>query len=241
MSGIAGTMNVSPDAGAMARAAADWFAQTLAACEGPLRVALTGGNTPRLFYTLLGAAAYRKRVPWNRIDFYFGDERFVPHDSPDSNFHMVRETLMAAAPVDPLRMHPMPVTGTSDECARAYEAELQRAYGATALDPAKPLFDVTLLGLGDDGHIASLIPGQPVLNERAHWVAAVAHGRPEPRLTLTYPVLESSARIAFLVAGAAKANALARARAGDADLPAGRLRPNGELVWFSDRAAAGRS
>jgi len=241
MTGIAGTLNVSPDADAMARAAADWFAKTLEAREGPLRVALSGGNTPRRFYTLLGNPEHRNRIPWSRVDFYFGDERFVPHDSADSNFHTVRETLMATARIDPRRVHAIPTTGTPDESARAYEAELKQAYGSSTLDPARPLFDVTLLGLGSDGHTASLLPGQPVLGERRHWVAAVSRGRPEARITLTFPALDSSSVVAFLVAGADKAAALARARAGDAAIPAGRLRALGEVVWFADKEAAGRS
>jgi len=101
-----------------------------------------------------------------------------------------------------------------------------------------PLFDLTLLGLGADGHTASLLPGQPVLEERKRWVAAVPQGRPEVRLTLTYPALESSRLTIFLVAGADKADAVARVRGGDTSLPAGRLKPSGDVVWLLDRAAA---
>jgi 6-phosphogluconolactonase len=100
------------------------------------------------------------------------------------------------------------------------------------------LFDITVLGLGEDGHTASLLPGESVLDERTRWVSAVSHGRPETRITLTYPALESSAIVAFLVAGAAKRDVMARARAGDAALPAGRLKPQGELIWFTDDAAS---
>jgi 6-phosphogluconolactonase len=233
----AGTLSVSADAGAMAHAAAEWFTGTLNARAGALRVALTGGSTPKGFYKLLGSASFRERVPWDRIDFYFGDERFVPHDHPDSNYRMVRETL--TAPIAPSRMHPIPADGTPQSAADRYEAELKQAYGGDALDPARPLFDIVLLGLGGDGHTASLLPGQPVLAERTRWVAAVPHGRPEPRITLTYSALESSRAIAFLVAGAEKANALSRARAGDPALPAGRLAPLGTVMWFADAAAAG--
>ena len=115
---------------------------------------------------------------------------------------------------------------------------MKRFYGSDRLDPAKPLFDVTLLGLGPDGHTASLIPGQPVLDERDKWAAAVTAGRPEARLTLTYPVLDSSKMVAFLVAGAGKKDILARAVAGDAALPAAGVKPLGDLVWFTDKAAA---
>jgi 6-phosphogluconolactonase len=114
---------------------------------------------------------------------------------------------------------------------------LQKAYGASILDPARPFFDITLLGLGADGHTASLLPGESVLAERRSWVAAVSHGRPEIRITMTYPVIESSRAVAFLVAGREKAAILRAIRAGSA-VPAARVRPIGALFWFVDRAAA---
>jgi 6-phosphogluconolactonase len=116
---------------------------------------------------------------------------------------------------------------------------LQTAYGAAVLDPARPLFDITLLGMGPDGHTASLLPGEPVLEERKRWVAAVSHGRPEVRITMTYPAIDSSRQVAFLVAGKEKAAMFKAIRAGASDVPAARVRPVGELVWFVDRAAAG--
>jgi 6-phosphogluconolactonase len=118
---------------------------------------------------------------------------------------------------------------------------LQKDYGATTLDPARPLFDITLLGLGPDGHTASLIPDEPVLEERKRWVAAVSHGRPEILITMTYPPIESSRQVAFLVAGKEKAPILGQIRAGGSRVPAARLRPVGELIWFTDKAAAGES
>jgi 6-phosphogluconolactonase len=136
-------------------------------------------------------------------------------------------------------IHPVPVDGSAAACAAQYETLLKQVYGAEQLDPQRPLFHIMLLGLGTDGHTASLIPGQPVLTERDRWVAAVAEGRPETRITLTYPAIESSDFIAFLVTGAEKANAVRLARAGDESVPAGRISTAAEITWFVDRAAAG--
>jgi 6-phosphogluconolactonase len=174
------------------------------------------------------------------VHWFWGDERFVPPDDAESNYRMVREAMLNAAPVPPGNIHPVPTTGTAiDDAVAAYEAELQRAYGGAALDPARPLFDVCLLGLGDDGHTASLIPGEPVLAERRHWVAAVAHGRPEARITLTYPAIDSSRHIAFLVSGKSKRPMLQQVLAGGSSVPAARLAPVGEILFIADRAAAG--
>jgi 6-phosphogluconolactonase len=173
------------------------------------------------------------------VSWYWGDERFVPYDHPESNFRMTREAMLAKAPVRPENIHPVPTDGTPDDAARRYERTLQEAYGAAALDPQRALFDITLLGLGPDGHTASLLPGEPVLNDRKRWVAAVSHGRPEVRITMTYPVIESSRRVAFLVAGDEKAAIFSAIRAGNSQVPAARVRPVGELLWFVDQAAAG--
>jgi len=131
-------------------------------------------------------------------------------------------------------------SGSPEKAALRYERTLQAAYGAAALEPSRPLFDVTLLGLGADGHTASLLPGDPLLQERRRWVAAVSHGRPEVRITMTYPVIESSRQVAFLVAGREKAAIVDAIRAGGSPAPAARLRPVGMLTWFLDRAAAGK-
>jgi 6-phosphogluconolactonase len=113
-------------------------------------------------------------------------------------------------------------------------------YGGATLSPDRPLIDVCLLGMGDDGHTASLIPGQPVLEERRRWVAAVGHGRSEPRITLTYPALESSRVVAFLVSGKGKQATLDQILSGKSGAPAARLKPVGQIIWFVDRDAAGR-
>ncbi len=224
---------------ALARHVAEWLTTAARAAKGPFRLSLSGGSTPKALYELLASDEFRDRFPWPRVAWFWGDERFVPYDHPDSNYRMTLEAMLAKAPVPPQNIHPVPVDGAPDDAARRYEGILQDAYGATRLDPARPLFDVTLLGLGSDGHTASLLPGEPALEERERWVAAVAHGRPEVRITMTYPVIESSRRVAFLVAGAGKRAILRAVLGGDTQLPAARVRPVGELFWFVDRAAAG--
>ncbi len=235
-----GRIEIQPDPLALARHVAEWMTAAALAANGPFRVALSGGSTPKALYGLLASDDFRGRFPWQRVSWYWGDERFVAHDHPDSNYRMAREAMLAKVPVPLDNIHPVPADGSPEDAALRYQRTLQEAYGAAVLDPARPLFDITLLGLGPDGHTASLLPGEPVLEERKRWVAAVAHGRPEVRITLTYPVIESSRRVAFLVAGADKASVLRTVRAGDSQLPAARVRPVGELFWFVDRAAAGQ-
>jgi 6-phosphogluconolactonase len=143
---------------------------------------------------------------------------------------MVRETLLAHG-IQPKAIHPIPTDGTPQDAAERYETLLRSI-------SRNPLFDLNLLGLGEDGHIASLLPDQPVLEVRDKLVAVVPKGRSEQRITLTYPALESSRITMFLVSGKAKAAMVKRARAGDISIPAGRLRPSGSVIWFIDRAAA---
>ena len=237
-SSVAGRADIADEPHALARRAAEWFAQMASAHAGNIRVSLSGGSTPKEMYSLLSGDEFRARLPWERMEFFWGDERFVPHDDPASNYRMAMDALLAHAPVPPGNIHPVPVNGTPREAAAEYETLLKRSYGAQELDPTRPLFHIMLLGLGADGHTASLIPGQPVLDERERWVAAVAEGRPEERITLTYPAIESSAAIAFLVAGAEKARAVRLARTGEGSVPAGRIRTRAEVIWFLDRAAA---
>jgi 6-phosphogluconolactonase len=238
MDEITGRFEILPDPVALARHVAEWMTSAALATNGPFRVSLSGGSTPKTLYRLLASDEFSGRFPWSRVFWYWGDERFVPYDHPDSNYRMVREAMLARAPVPAENVFPVPVDGDPQDAARRYERTLQEAYGGAVLDPARPLFDVTLLGLGDDGHTASLLPGDPVLEERQRWVAAVSHGRPEVRITMTYPTIESSRRVAFLVTGREKAPILRAIRAGGSETPAARVRPVGELIWFVDQAAA---
>jgi 6-phosphogluconolactonase len=236
MNQIAGRTEILDDGDALAARAADFIAEAMQGCTAPFRLCLAGGGTPRATYRLL---ARRNDIAWDCAEIFFGDERLVPPDHPDSNYRMARETLLAGGTVQPRALLPMPTDGTPQDCADSYDEILRQQYGASYLDPDVPLFDLVLLGLGGDGHIASLFPGQPVLQEKIRWVAPVPKGRAEARLTLTYPALESSRITLFLVSGADKAEAVARARSGDAAIPAGALNPLGEIVWLLDRASAG--
>ena len=234
-------IEIFSDPVALARHVAEWMTTAALATKDTFRVSLSGGSTPKTLYQLLASDEFRNRFPWPRVSWYFGDERFVPYDDSESNYRMVREAMFAKAPVPPENIHPVPVDGSPEDAAQQYERTLQQTYGANILDPARPLFDVMLLGLGPDGHTASLLPGEPALRERKRWVAAVSHGRPEVRITMTYPVIESSRRVAFLVTGREKEAIFREIRAGGSQVPAARVQPVGELFWFVDRAAAGQS
>jgi 6-phosphogluconolactonase len=239
MSQAAGRVCVLPDPPALARHVAEWLTAAASAANAPFRISLSGGSTPKQLYSLLASPEFTNRFPWQIVEWYWGDERLVPYDHPESNYRMVREAMLAKAPVAPEHIHPIPTDGSPEDAARRYERTLQEAYGAMVFDPTRPLFDVTLLGLGPDGHTASLLPDDPVLQERKRWVAVVSHGRPEIRITMTYPVIESSRRIAFLVTGQDKAAMLGAVLEGGSQVPAARVRAAGELFWFVDRAAAG--
>jgi 6-phosphogluconolactonase len=234
-------LEVVKDPEALAHRAARWITDLAAASRDRFAICLSGGSTPRRLYQLLAESPYRDALPWDRIHWFWGDERFVPWDHPDSNYGMVHAALLGVVPVPPGNIHGIPTTGTPADAAAAYERVLKSYYGSESLDPTRPLFDIQILGLGPDGHTASLIPGTSVLEERHRWVAEVIGGRPEPRITLTYPALESSRHTAFLVAGADKRETLSRALAGDQALPAARIRPVGELIWFVDQAARPQS
>ena len=238
MDGFHGRTEILADPQALARRAAEWMTATALAAGTPCRIALSGGSTPKALFALLASNDFRDRFPWDKCAWYWGDERFVPHDSPDSNYRMAHEAMLGKVPVPSGKIFPIPTDGAPEEAALRYEQTLQKAYGSRVIDRARPLFDIQLLGMGEDGHTASLLPNDPALEEQNRWVLAIAHGRPEVRITLTLPVIESSRHVAFLVAGKAKAGVLAQIRAGGSVLPAARVNPVGELLWFLDRAAA---
>src|SRR3954452_4778609 len=143
MSGMTGRVETLADPAALARHVAEWMTAAALAATGPFRVSLSGGSTPKTLYGLLASDEFRDRFPWQRVFWYWGDERFVAYDHPESNYRMTREAMLAKAPVPPENVHPIPVDGTPEAAARRYERTLQEAYGAAILDPARALFDVT--------------------------------------------------------------------------------------------------
>jgi 6-phosphogluconolactonase len=237
MSTTPARLEVAKDPEALARRVARWLTDLAIASSDRFAICLSGGSTPRRLYQLLAESPYREALPWDRLHWFWGDERFVPWDHPDSNYGMVRAALLARAPIPPQNIHGIPTGGTPEEAARAYERALMTYYGSESLDPARPLFDVMILGLGPDGHTASLFPGTAALEERRRWAVEVVGAKPEVRITLTYAPIESSRQAAFLVAGADKREVLTRGLAGDQALPAARVHPVGNLTWFVDEAA----
>jgi 6-phosphogluconolactonase len=233
-------VEVQPDAEALAQRAADWLLSLATARrQGPFAVALSGGSTPRRLYQLLATSPRLEAFPWGRAHWFWGDERFVPHDDPASNYRMTREAMLSRAPVPAANIHAMPTEGLdAATAALAYERTLQAFYGADRLAPGRPLFDVVLLGLGTNGHTASLFPGMPVLEERRRWVGTMTDAAAGTRLTLTFAALESSRETAFLVAGKDKHDVLRKVLAGDPTQPASHVRPAGTLRFLVDQAAA---
>ncbi|MDI2091402.1 6-phosphogluconolactonase [Commensalibacter oyaizuii] len=208
--------------------------------EGPLRIALSGGSTPKRLYELLGSEEYANRIPWHRVHLFFGDERLVPHTDEASNFHMVKEALLNHVDIPFRNVHPMPVLEDAEKAAALYQAELQAEYGSSELQKGKPLFDIVLLGLGADGHTASLFPGTPVLQEKQKWVSwSVPSDAPHTRLTLTYPAIESSRFVIFVVSGESKTQIIREVRDGDKPYPSAAIKTEGELHWVLDKAAGG--
>jgi 6-phosphogluconolactonase len=233
-------LEVLADPGAVAGRVAAWMCALASAPGQRFAVALSGGTTPRRLYQCLAEPAHLDRFPWARTHWFWGDERFVPPQNSQSNFGMVQSALLGRAPVPRGNVHPIPTeSGSPEAAASQYEQVLKSFYGENTLDAARPLFDLTLLGLGPDGHTASLFPGDAGLRERERWAIAVADAKGEPRITLTYPALESSRNVAFVVTGKEKAAILARFCRGDETLPAARLQPVGGLRVFADAAAAG--
>ena len=234
-------LTVLPDPGALAQAAAKRLLARFAEPRDRFAVALTGGSSPEGLYRLLATDPYRSQIPWGRVHWFWGDDRFVLQHDPRSNAGAARRLFLDRVPVPAANLHPIPTDAPNeDEAARRYEAELRAFYGADRLDPARLLFDLVLMGVGNDGHTASLFPGKPQVDETKHWVVGVPQAGMEPfvpRVSLTFPALASTRDMLFLVTGGGKREILRRILAG-ADLPAARAHSDGDLVWLVDRHAA---
>jgi 6-phosphogluconolactonase len=230
---------------ALSNAAADFLvrrAMKIVRAVGRFTLALSGGSTPQRLYEILARKPLKDRMPWQESFFFWGDERFVPADHPESNFRLAYRAMLAKVPVPESNIHPVGTdTGSAHEAAENYERDLQKFFGVNN----KPRFDLVLLGLGADGHTASLFPGDPVLNERRHLAVAVrapAQYTVKDRVTLTLPVLDSAACVLFLAAGREKKKVtdiiLNQPEKAFNLYPAARVRPeDGELFWFTDREA----
>jgi 6-phosphogluconolactonase len=234
---------IAEDSAALARAAAQRLIDRIGGKERAA-VCLTGGSSPEGLYRLLAEAPWRGKVPWDRTHWFIGDDRFVPESDPLSNMGAARRLFLDRVGAPAANIHPMPTQAPNpDDAARRYEADLMRFYGAEELDPARPLFDLVLMGLGSDGHTASLFPNSPALTEKERWVLGIAKAGMAPfvpRVTLTFPTLASTREMLFLVDSADKAPILSRVLAGE-DLPAHRAYAAGDLVWLIVRAAAGEN
>jgi 6-phosphogluconolactonase len=230
---------VVADPAALAKAAAERVLARMAANSGRIAICLTGGSSPKALYQLLATEPYRNRIAWDRVHWFIGDERFVPVNDPRNNMAMARGAFLdRCAPAS--KIHPIPTDAANpDEAAERYARELQSFYGAEALDAAHPLFDLVLMGVGPDGHTASLFPGFPAIEETNRWVVGVPKANVEPfvpRVSLTLPTLSCCREMLFEVAGQEKRPILTRVLSGE-NLPANRAQSIGETVWLIDEAA----
>jgi len=227
------------DTAALAKAAAERLVARVNANKARIAICLTGGSSPKQLYALLAGDAYRDRIPWERVHWFIGDERFVPPADPRNNMAMARGIFLdACAPL--ANIHPIPTDAASpDESAERYAQELKSFYGADRLQDARPLFDLVLMGVGPDGHTASIFPDYPASHETERWVVGVPKANVEPfvpRVTLTLPALASCREMLFEVAGKDKRAILTRVLAGE-NLPANRARSIGDTIWLLDQAA----
>jgi 6-phosphogluconolactonase len=232
-------VKIVSDSAALARTAAQEFCRVVEAAiqeRGRFSVALSGGNTPRSVYSLL--ASDHQQLPWDLIHIFFGDERHVPPDHPDSNFRMATESLLSKVPIPEQNIHRIHAELDAEAAAAEYDQQLVNFFHLG--DHDWPRFDLIFLGIGEDGHTASLFPGSNALTESsrrvvANWVEKFKTFR----ITLTFPVLNHGAEVVFLVSGADKAKILSEVlRPGPPKYPSQGVHPeNGRLLWLADQAA----
>jgi 6-phosphogluconolactonase len=239
-------VRILPDFSAIAHAAADLILETCSRAinaRGAACLALAGGATPRLAYVLLSQPEYANRMVWSSLQVYWSDERLVPPDHPDSNYRLASEALISRVPIPPRNVHRMRGELAPAESAQDYEHEMRSSLPVG--EDGLPCFDLMMVGMGDDGHIASLFPGSPALLEQQRWVVATEHNQPPPplvpRLSLTLPVINASAQVLVMVSGEKKAERLRQVleeMPASQPLPAQMIQPRGgKLLWLLDAAA----
>jgi 6-phosphogluconolactonase len=208
--------------------------------KGRFVVALSGGSTPRRLYQLLATAEFSRNINWEKVFLFWSDERFVAHTDPESNYRMAKENLLDRIPIPVKNIFPVPVSGTAKACASQYERSLREFF-----NKRKPDFDCLLLGIGDDGHTASLFPGTPVLQEKKKLIREVWVDQKQSwRISFTLPLINNAATIIFLVSGKEKAGIVSRIvnhKKLNPPLPAQLVRPKpGILCWMLDEEAAAK-
>lgn len=241
-------VQIYPDAGQLARAAAEAVVRLAADCvalRGVFSVAIPGGSTPQAAFRLLASDAYREQVDWENVHVFWGDERCVPPDHPDSNYRKAHEALLGKVPLLEANIHRIQAELRPDLAAQEYEKELLTYFPSLASDESRMRagFDLALLGMGDDGHTASLFPGTSAVNEKVSWTAAQYIDKLGAwRVTLTPALLNRSAHILFLVSGLSKSQVLQKVLYGSYQpdrYPAQIIQPvDGSLTWLVDEEAA---
>lgn len=239
-----------PNLSDLSRAAAEFICELAEARikeRNIFTLVLAGGSTPRLLYEELASQPIASRIDWQHTHLFWGDERCVPSDNPDSNFSLALQTLISKVDVPPSNIHRIPATtGSPKAVAAEYETTLQEFFQPTAAsDPSTsfPSFDLVLLGIGVDGHTASLFPGDAALEERTSWVVAVegsSASPPVPRITLTFPVINEAKCVIFLASGSNKREVFQQVvnNPETSAYPAARVKPSGRLLWFIDEGLA---
>jgi len=237
-------LQIHEDTKALAQAAADHFvtaSEEAIENRGRFTVALSGGTTPQEAYGRLSDPMLATKVSWRNVHLFWGDERCVPPEHPDSNYRMARKTMIQKVPIPQANVHRIQGELDPDLAAEAYVEELQSVFGSEE----RPRFDLIFLGLGEDGHTASLFPSSLALRETEHWVLAVFEEADQAwRVTLTPPVLNAARQLSFLVSGESKAARLQEVLEGEPQaepLPAQLIQPlNGQVTWLVDKAAAAK-
>ena len=206
--------------------------------NGRFVVALSGGSTPKKLYELLASPVFTRNIPWRRVFLFWSDERFVPHSNAESNYRMVKESLLERIDIPAKNVFPVPVNGPPEKAALQYETRIQNFFKGSS-----PTFDFLLLGVGGEGHTASLFPGSELLNERRRWVKEVwVPQKQTHRITFTLPIINKARQILFLVSGREKATVISKVLSKKVTrdlLPVQKVKPaKGNTMWMLDEEAA---